>query len=60
MLIEAGHRLEDIKNYSVAQFKMFLECANELKNERDKEFALLVRFGVWSKDKDFNDFLKEE
>ena len=59
MLIEAGHRWEDIKNYTVPQFKLFLECAVELRKQRSKEFATLVRFGVWSKEKDFKDFIGE-
>lgn len=43
-MIKAGHRWEEIQNYSSAQIKLFMEAAQEL--EREYRAAALIDMSI--------------
>lgn len=53
-----GHALADIKDYSLAKFKGFLEAINQLEKEEVKLRAIAARVSQ-ADAKDFEKFMKE-
>lgn len=56
--MDRGHKLEDIRGYSVPKFRGFLESINDLEKDEVKQMALASRIAQAEK-KDFEKFLKE-
>ena len=53
-----GHRLEEIRRYSLKKFKGFLEAVHELEKEELKLSAMASRISQADK-KDWEKFIKE-
>lgn len=53
-----GHRLEDIRYYSIAKFKGFLEAIHELEKDEIKLNAIANRVAQ-ADGKEFEKFMKE-
>jgi hypothetical protein len=57
-LIKAGHRWEEIQNYTFAQIKLFLECSTELEAEDRRNQLMLTAIASQGNDKSIKKALK--
>lgn len=58
-LVASGHKLEDIREYTYRQFRLFLAAAKARELSRDKSFLILTRVAQHMPGKDFKEFLDD-
>ena len=58
MLINSGHRLEEIKHYTRKQFELFVECSLISEKAFLKRMSSFIRAAVWAEKKDFENILE--
>jgi len=57
-LVQNGHRLEDVLEYTMGQIGVFLKSIYEIKNEESIAEMFSIRAAVWAEEKDFKDITK--
>ena len=55
--MERGHKLDQIKNYSVKKFRLILEAISKIENDQIKMMAMSVR-AASMEEKDWKKFIK--